>query len=261
MEDLMDNTCLPCVMRGLRHVLYDRVAKGAVTFDEMNRCCFLVMCRGYDTTVGELYHFLKTHTPIHARFHERCKEMTGEECEPGTRFIRNDRLLRLLKTKQRAVEERLGVSVDELLAVDGLGGNLGNGPNFEHKNYLANLVVGPEGEPADANNDHPECRRKHVRAVRKMYAALQGHAKAADVGKYVYAILREVVRDDIKRELPPLGEELEPLAESAHEDAMHVYYETMDQKDIRDYVASLRWRERKCSEEESLKAKNEKETE
>lgn len=178
---------------------------------------------------------IKTHTPVHPEIAKDLKRVGDEEvdCAVAQMFVRNDKLVRLLK-----VLVQHGKNMNKILAVDGLAGNLSHGPNFEQKHYVTNLRYGNRGDPKLYFDLDPEYKRLHVQTVREIYDML-GDAPAPV--KQIYQILR-VSFEEMARVLLPRVE--------FHEDEMMdarllgkcgaFYMRTMGKENIERMVKSLK---------------------
>lgn len=138
----------------------------------------------------------KTHTPVHPEIAKEFKRIGDEEvdCAVAQMFVRNEKLVRLLK-----VLEQHEVNMNKILAVDGLAGSLHHGPNFERKLYVTNLRYGNRGDPKSCFDLDPEYKRLHVQTVREMYDML-GDAPAP--AKQIYEILRASFEEMARVRLP-----------------------------------------------------------
>lgn len=182
-----------------------------------------------------LLNLFKNHTPIHPEIGKELKE-TGDEdviSSVAQVFVRNDKLVRLLK-----VVAQHGKNVDKILAVDGLGGNLANGPNFEQKYYVNNLRYGNKHDFKMYFDVDPEFKRRHVQTVRQMYNML-GEAPVPE--KQIYEILRRCVEEMTKVMLPQLEwQEDELMDAKVQAKCGQFYIKTMGKECIEQLAKSLK---------------------
>lgn len=204
-----------------------------------------------------IINLFKTHTPIHPEIGKELKQL-GDEEVTGTVaqiFVRNEKLVRLLK-----VLGQHGKNMEKLLAVDGLGGNVTHGPNFEQKHYVGNLRYGDKNDPKMSFDLEPEYKRRHVQTVRDMYDML-GKVKAPE--KHIYEILRRCFEEIAQVTLqPPEWEEHEKQDAKLWAKCGAFYMKAMGREHVENVVKSLkRFRgEKRTREEEELPGPNEKMT-
>lgn len=194
-----------------------------------------------------LFNLFKTQSFVHSNIAKRI--MNGEDDVDSLLaqgFVRNEKLLRIFKNVSSVN--------DQLMAVDGLMGNLSNGPNFDYKHYLQNLKI---DEPKSTFDDEPEYKRKHVLMVRLMYKELVG---ITEPSKHIYNILREIFKMTLEVELPVLTDFNESLPENVKDNCMMIYLSHMLQNEIEDLFKSLKVRgeKRNGDEESPNKIKKEK---
>lgn len=92
--------------------------------------------RKINLTWNALTNILKGNTIVHPENAKILKPYCDEEMELNLAqyFVRNDKLIKFLKQLSHH-----DFNVDAFLAVDGMVGNVVNGPNYEYKNYIQNL--------------------------------------------------------------------------------------------------------------------------
>lgn len=198
-------------------------------------------------TINQLF---RTHTPIHPEISKMFMGMVEEDMEPllAQIFVRNDKLIRILKYLYQHYP-----NMDQTLAVDGLNGNMTNGPNFDYKNYIGNLIIGFDSEVSEFD-ENPEYRRKHVRAVRQIYNKLKDSVK--EPSKHIYLILRKIILDLTQITLPSCGQVSDSLREELFDHCENFYLSMMTEEDIKELVKNLRRRgEKRSSDDEDNKSK------
>lgn len=182
-----------------------------------------------------LINLFKTHTPIHPEIGKELKQI-GDEDVMGTisqMFVRNEKLVRLFK-----VLTQHGKNMDKFLAVDGLGGNITNGPNFDQKHYVSHLRYGNKNDPKIYFDNDPEYKRLHVQTVREMYNML-GDAPVPE--KQIYEIVRRCFMEMAKVTLPEIEFDDEEVVDpEVLGDCGEFYMKTMGKENIENLVKSLK---------------------
>lgn len=181
-------------------------------------------------------HLFKTHSYVHPNIAETL--MNGdEEVETllAQGLVRNDKLLKILKNGLH----------DEILAVDGLSGNLYNGPNFDYKHYLQNLK---HESPQSHYDEDPKYRRKHCLLVRDMYKELKNVTN--EPAKHVYSILRGIFKEVMDVELPPVKDMTETLPADVESRCTMTYLGRLTKKEVEDIFKNIKLRNEKKNEEE-----------
>lgn len=182
------------------------------------------MLKCYNLDWMYVINLFKTHTPVHS---EMVKELQGKEevnLTLAQKFVRNEKLLRMMKTYAQN-----GNNLNQLLAVDGLGGP--SGLNFDPKHYIGNLRY---GKSEDLFDEDPECRRQHVLTVRQMYDML----KSAPVPeKHIYEILRRCFEEMARTKLPKIEfEQNEGIDEKLQSKVGRFYMSAMGKANIQSFL-------------------------
>lgn len=212
-------------LKSLTDNAYSQISNFTVSFKEVNREIVYAVMKYLDLSMVDLYRHYKTHTVVHASW-----GLFG-------RYVRTEKLLRMIKDRKDA---------PQLLAVDGLGGNLNSGPHFEYKAYMPNLTIGPEGAAVDYMDTFPEYKRKHVQTVRKMYEVLKD---VEEPQKYVYSVMQTMCKEVSNKELPSLKEEV--LDPTLLEKALDMYVTNMEKKEMEELFNHLKCKgEKRSSEDE-----------
>lgn len=182
-----------------------------------------------------LINLFKTHTPIHPEIGKELKQI-GDEEVTGTVaqvFVRNEKFVRLLK-----ILGQHGKNMDKILAVDGLGGNLTHGPNFEQKYYVSNLRYGYKDTTKMYFDLDPEYKRLHVQTVREMYDML-GIAPVPE--KQIYEILRQCFEEIAKVTLPAVELEKDERVDPKMQKKCGTFYmRTMGKDNVENIVKTLK---------------------
>lgn len=179
----------------------------------------------------------KTHTPVHPKIAQELLKYGDDEmaCILCQGFVRNDKLIRIVK--QLAQRE---IKMKEILAVDGLAGNISNGPNFECKYYIGNLRFANKGEPKSNFDEESEFKRLHVQTVREMYKMM---ADTPNPTKHIYDILRKCFYQTIGAILPEIEFSEEELMNGELEGKIAIMYmNSMGREKMAELVKSLRLR-------------------
>lgn len=182
-----------------------------------------------------LINLFKTHTPIHPEIGKELKQIGDEDVTTTVAqvFVRNEKLVRLLK-----VLGQHGKNMDKILAVDGLGGNVTHGPNFEQKYYVSNLRYGNKDDPKMYFDLDPEYKRRHVQTVREMYDML-GEVPVPE--KQIYEILRRCFEEMTKVALPAIElEENEEMDSKVQRKCGVFYMKTMGKENVENVVKGLK---------------------
>lgn len=208
----------------------------------------------------------KTHTPVHPKIAQELSKYGDDEtaCALSQCFVRNDKLVRIVK--QMAQRE---ANMAEILAVDGLAGNISNGPNFEYKHYIGNLRFADKGEPKSNFDEESEFKRLHVQTVREMYRMMAGTPEPT---KHVYDILRKCFYQTVGTNLPEIEFNEEEAMDGELEGKIAIMYmNNMKREQMESLVKSLRLRgekrtvaetetseEENCAEKKKSKPRDEK---
>lgn len=190
-------------------------------------------CLGLDWSY--LMNLFKTCTPIHPEMVKELRQLGDEEATSTLAqiFVRNEKLIRLAK-----VLTQHGKNLDGILAVDGLGGNLANGANFDQKHYITNLRYGNKNDPKIFFDNDPECKRLHVQTVRELYKKLE-HVPVPE--KQIYEILRYTFMELAKVNLPELElTEEEIMDRTLQKECYEFYTSTMGKENIENFIKSLK---------------------
>lgn len=141
---------------------------------------------------------LNTHILVHPEHVNVMMSVGDEEITSALAqgFVSKDKLARIMKSLAQ-----YKLNINQMLAVDGLAGNLNKEPNFEHKNYVANLRYGNKENEKTPFDVDPDFKRKHVQAVREMYNRL-GNVPAPE--KQIYEILRKSFEEMTNINLPEI---------------------------------------------------------
>lgn len=178
---------------------------------------------------NQVYHIFKTQSFVHPKIAKTLMNGDDEvEFILAQGHVRNEKLIRILKNYKN--------DVNQVLAVDGLVGNLSNGPNFDFKYYLHNLKF---EEPKSLYDDDSEYKRHHAIIVRLLYNELSEMTQPA---KHVYNILREIFKDFVGSELPSLVDFNEALPKEIEEKCKNIYLGNITQSEIEELFKNLRWR-------------------
>lgn len=198
-----------------------------------------------------LHYLHKNHTPVHPEMAKLMLMQVGSDEDVTNAlaqgFVKNEKLVRMLKTLTQH-----GLNMDKLLAVDGLGGNLSNGPNFEQKHYVGNLKYGHMLDRKTVFDNDPEYKRLHVQTVRELYNALQD-VKVPE--KQMYEIVRKCIEEMAGIRLPAMEfEEDEVMDAKVQGECGRLYMESMGKENIVNLAKSLkrfRGEKRTATERES----------
>lgn len=184
------------------------------------------MLKCYNLNWMYILNLFKTHTPVHP---EVVKELQSEDdMTLAQKFVRNEKLIRLMKTVAQN-----GKNLNQLLAVDGLGGP--SGLNFDPKHYIGNLRY---GNTEDIFDKDPECKRLHVLTVRQMYDML---VKQPVPEKQIYEILRRCFEEMARVKIPKIEfEENELMDERTQEKVGRFYMSTMGKENIQSFVKCMK---------------------
>lgn len=166
----------------------------------------------------------KTHTPVHPEWVKelQCDEEVGNLLAQV--FVRNDKLLRIVKT---------GKNVNQILAVDGLGGPYGL--NFDQKHYIGNMRFGSGNDSFYEKG--PDYKRLHVQTVRRMYAMLGEEVSVPE--KQIYDILRRCFEEMGKTKFPKIEfEPHEQMDEQLQGEVGRFYMSAMGEENIRNLIKS-----------------------
>lgn len=196
----------------------------------------------------------KTHTPVHPKIAQELLKYGDDEmaCTLCQGFVRNDKLVRIVK--QLAQHEEL--NMDKILGVDGLAGNISNGPNFEYKHYIGNLRFANKGEPKSNFDEESEFKRLHVQTVREMYD-MMGNTPSPT--KHIYDILRKCFYQTVGANLPEIEfEEKEAMDGELEGKIAIMYMNNMGRENMQSLVKSLRFRgeKRLATESETSEEEN-----
>lgn len=207
----------------------------AVSFKTMKLMLVGKVLEGLGLDWTYVMNLFKTHTPIHPEIAKELKQV-GDEDVIGTVsqiFVRNEKIIRLLK-----VLAQNGKNMDKILAVDGLGGNITNGPNFDQKYYVSHLRYGNADDPKIYFDIDSEYKRLHVQTVRELYTML-GDAPVPE--KQIYEILRRCFMEMAKVNLPEIEFGEEDLMDPKVQGECGVFYmETMGKENIENLVKGLK---------------------
>lgn len=179
----------------------------------------------------------KTHTPVHSKIAQELLKYGDDEmaCALSQVFVRNDKLVRIVKQLAQ-----LDVNMNEILAVDGLAGNISNGPNFEYKHYIGNLRFADKGEPKSNFDEESEFKRLHVQTVREMYRMMEGTPVPE---KHIYDILRKCFYQTVGTNLPEIEFKEEEAMNGELEGKIAIMYmNAMGRDRLKNVVNSLRFR-------------------
>lgn len=184
---------------------------------------------------SQLHQLYKNHTPIHPELAKRLMQVDDEDITNTLAqcFVKNEKLIRLLKPLTQH-----GVNMNALLAVDGLGGNITNGPNFEQKYYVGNLKYGNMLDPKTIFDNDPEYKRLHVQTVRELYSALKD-VPAPE--KQMYEIVRKCIEEMARVTLPEVDiMEEEVMDKKVQAECGRLYMESMGKENIVSLAKSLK---------------------
>lgn len=184
-----------------------------------------------------IFKLFKTHTPIHPSIAKELSQCGDEEtaCILSQIFVPSEKLSKLVK---KLSQNKL--NMERILAVDGLAGNIMNGPNFEFKHYIGNLRFANASEPKFYFDEETDFRRLHVQTVRKMYQMLKDTPAPA---KHAYDILRKCFYQEIQAELPEMQfKEDEEMDGDLETEIGIMYMETMGKDNMDKLLKSLRYR-------------------
>lgn len=179
----------------------------------------------------------KTHTPVHPKIAQEMLKYGDDEmaCTLCQGFVRNDKLVRIVK--QLAQRE---INMDEILAVDGLAGNISNGPNFELKHYIGNLRFANKGEPKSNFDEESDFKRLHAQTVREMYRMM---ADTPVPAKHIYDILRKCFYQTVGANLPEIEFSEEEDMDGELEGKIAIMYmNSMGREQMANLVKGLRLR-------------------
>lgn len=177
----------------------------------------------------------KTHVPVHPEVAREVRRVGDDEASAALAqtFVRTEKVPRLAKQLGQA-----GADMDRILAVDGLGGNLEKGPNFEYRHYAGNLKYGSRGQPKSFFDTDPEYRRLHAQAVRELYGKLE---KAPARKKQVYEILRGCFAEATKLNLPAVEmDKEEAIDKKLQRECAQFYTRTMGKENVESVARSLK---------------------
>lgn len=184
----------------------------------------ILECYGLDWT--RLLSLFKTHTPVHP---EWVKELQCDEELSNLLaqvFVRNEKLLRILKLQT-------GKNVNQILAVDGLGGPYGL--NFDQKHYIGNMHYGSGNDSFYEKG--PDCKRLHVQTVRQLYTMLGEEVPVPE--KQIYDILRRCFEEMGNTKFPKIEfEPHEQMDEQLQGEAGRFYMSAMGEENIRNLIKS-----------------------
>lgn len=182
-----------------------------------------------------LHYLHKNHTPVHPEMAKILMEVGDEDIVNtlAQGFVKNEKLIRMLKTLTSH-----GLNMDKLLAVDGLGGNLSNGPNFEQKYYVGNLKYGHMLDRKTIFDNDPEYKRLHVQTVRELYNALKDVPVPE---KQMYEIVRKCIEEMANVKLPEVEfTEEEMMDKKIQAECGRLYMESMGKENIISLAKSLK---------------------
>ncbi|KAF8784052.1 Deoxyuridine 5'-triphosphate like protein [Argiope bruennichi] len=150
-------------------------------------------------------------------------------------FVRNDKMIRLLKRMNRR-------NAEAVCAIDGLAGTISSmGPFFDFKRYLENLRYSLDGSVGNFDDDsNGVWKRSHIAAVRKLYKRLNDALPGDErLSPYVYQILRRVVLDVGGPELPDNSNEEMFLSEDFMKECIDLYKSEAPNMTLISLISSL----------------------
>lgn len=177
----------------------------------------------------------RTHIPIHPKMSKELEML--EEDDIGNLlaqiFIRTKKVVNMVKT---GVQQ--GLDMNRILAVDGLGGNIANGPNFEHKLYVENLKYGNVGDEKFVFDTDPEYKRLHAQVVRQLYLKLNRTPKPA---QQVYEIVRRALLEGVQMTLPEIELQKEDrMDKKLQKECVTLYLESMGKANMESLTKTLK---------------------
>lgn len=211
-------------------------------------------------SLDQLLKQFKTHTFIHPKIAQLLMKNGDEDihCALSQVSVRNEKLARIVKNQM----QQDGLKTSEILAIDGLAGNITNGPNFEPKLYIGNLRYAYKDDTIDEEEN--DFKRLHVQTVREMYKAMRD---VPEPSKHVYDILRKCFYDKFKTKLPGIEfDEDESMDGELEGKIANMYMNSMGIENMDNLVKSLRFRGEKrpskdmdATEENETRDKRERE--
>lgn len=240
MEDHIENT-FDTQIRDLVHTVYkyygDRDGD-LINLRTLNLKFLGQVMKALGLTWTQVTQIYKNQIPVHPEIAREFLNHGDEEMESvlAQGFVRNDKLIRIVK-QLSSHEDSI---IDELLAVDGLLGNISNGPNFEHKYYINNLRFGLIGPKSDFDEE-PDYKRLHAQAVRRMYVTLRSR-NIPQQPLIINTLLHQIIKDTVNVELPSISDNSIDVNEELLEECKDEYFSIMHKKLIHELVKSLRRR-------------------
>ena len=223
----------------LNTVIQIQNAKGndSTSMRTMKMHCVNAVLEYLDLGWGYLLRQFKTHTPVHPEIAKELVKNNDDElqCILSQIFVRNEKLVRIVKNMAQQ-----GLNVNQILAVDGLSGNITNGPNFEYKHYIGNLRFAKKGEPKCSFDEESDFKRLHVQTVREMYEMMQDTPVPS---KHIYNILRKCFHQTVGINLPEIEiDEDESIDDELEGKIAIMYMNTMGREKITSFVKCLRFK-------------------
>lgn len=225
--------------------LYDTQKNDRVTVRTIHFKMLECILGELNITWDQIAQIMKNSVRVHPENVATLMQMSGDletEALLSQTFIPNEKIARIVKQ----LATRYGDEMDELLAVDGLSGNLNNGPNYDYKHYIQNLRY-----PKDAANVHVEedgkIKQLHISAVRALYKHLSGRVKQP-IKHHVYALLKQIVKNVNGVELQDdevfVGTH-EPVCGGMGQECEKIYTQIMSENVIEELAKTLRFREKR----------------
>lgn len=220
--------------------------------------------KAFGLSWNQIYDLVQNCTPIHSQVAEEILNAGIKDDETeitlAQDFVRNERLVRLLKRISRRKAEAL-------LAIDGLVGTISfSGPAFDFKRYLENLRYSVDGSVG--NFDDGVIKGIHIFAVRQLYKKINDAIPGEErLSPYVYQVLRKVILDVGGPDLPLpsiMNEEMR-MTDAFLKECVEMYLSHARKETVYHLISNLNIksdkRERNEDDEPTKKRRVERETE